>query len=229
MRLDRYLSNLGLGSRETVKKMIKSGRISVNGEVERLPERHIGENDTVCLDEEAVNGAQFEYYMLHKPAGYLSAVRDARDPVVMHLVKSGRKDLAPVGRLDKDAEGLLLITNDGALAHRLLSPKNEVPKTYFFETDGPLKEDAEDILSHPVVFKEFTSRPAFLQTITETSGRITVFEGKYHEVKRLIHHVGAEVIYLRREAFAGLFLGDLPRGKVRPLTEEEIRTLKAHT
>lgn len=171
--------------------------------------------------------SEFEYFLLHKPSGYLTANSDAKDHVVMELVPSKRPDLSPVGRLDKDTEGVLIITNDGALSHKLLSPKNEIPKTYYFETDSDISETAAETLKEPVVFKEFTSKPARLTVLTKRSGEITVTEGKYHEVKRLMHHVGSDVTYLKRISFAGIELGALEKGAVRALTEEEINHLKS--
>ena len=174
---------------------------------------------------------------MHKPAGFLTARTDTSAPTVMELFEtpenretlgglSVRPDVAPAGRLDKDTEGLLLLTNDGALAHRLLSPKKEVPKTYYLRTDRPIPADAPAVLSEPVVFSDFTSKPAFLEILGEKEGRITVTEGKFHEVKRLMHHAGADVIYLRRESFGPLKLGDLEKGRIRTLTEEETAELK---
>ena len=237
MRLDKYLSEAGIGSRDAVKKMIRSGRVAVAGIARPAPETKVPEDAAVFVDGKPVQYAEFQYFMLHKPAGFLTARTDQKAPVVMELLTTPenlerlgetliRPDLAPVGRLDKDTEGLLLLTNDGALAHRLLSPKREVPKTYYLRTEGPIPSDAAEILSKPVEFSDFTSRPAHLEILSEEEARMTVTEGRFHEVKRLMHHVGADVLYLRRESFGPLVLGDLERGAVRPLTEEEIRELQ---
>ncbi len=238
MRLDKYLALSGLGSRDAVKKLIQSGRITVAGVSRPLPETKVQEGDAVFLDGKPVTYTAFQYFLLHKPEGFLTARTDGSAAVVMDLFNTDenrkrldgikiRPDVAPVGRLDKDTEGLLLLTNDGALAHRLLSPKNEVPKSYYLRTDTPIPMEAPEIISKPVVFSDFTSKPARLELLGEREARITVTEGKFHEVKRLMHHVGADVVYLRRESFGPLMLGDLERGQIRMLTEEERASLNA--
>ena len=226
IRLDRYLTGCGLGSREFVKNLIKNGRIRVEGVDTPKPETKLAENAAVFFDGAPLSYSEFTYLLMHKPAGVLTARTDEKTRTVMDLVDSKVPDLSPVGRLDKDTEGLLLITNDGALAHRLLSPKNEVPKTYYLRTETPIPETAPELLSKPVVFSEFTSKPAVLKLISPYEAEITVTEGKYHEVKRLMHAAGSDVVYLKRLAFGPLRLGDLPAGKVRALTDEEIRTLR---
>lgn len=238
MRLDKYLAESGLGSREEVRKMIRNGRISVEGEKKPSPEMKVSARSKVFLDGKPVRYAQYQYFLMHKPAGFLTARIDSTAPVVMELFGTPdnrerlqgivlRPDVAPVGRLDKDTEGLLLLTNDGALAHRLLSPKNEVPKTYYLRTETPVPEDAPAILAEPVAFSDFTSKPAHLELLGEREARITVTEGRFHEVKRLMHHAGADVAYLRRESFGPLTLGDLQKGEIRTLTEEEFARLGA--
>ena len=184
------------------------------------------ENTRIFLDGEEVTYRGLQYVMLNKPAGYLSARTDRTDHVVTELLSGLRDDVSLVGRLDRDTEGLLLFTNDGALAHRLLSPKNLVPKTYYLKTDRPIPEGARETLSKPVVFRDFTSAPADLKVISDCEAELTVTEGKFHEVKRLMHHTGCEVVYLKRIAFGPLGLGDLVTGAFRHLTEEEIRSLR---
>ena len=207
------------------------------GVLRPLPETKVEEGATVLLDGKPVVYTEFQYFLMHKPSGFLTARTDGSAPVVMDLFETPenreglgelrpRPDVAPVGRLDKDTEGLLLLTNDGALAHRLLSPKKEVPKVYFLRTGTPIPGDAPAVLSEPVVFSDFTSKPALLEILGEKEGRITVTEGKFHEVKRLMHYAGADVIYLRRESFGPLKLGDLELGRIRTLTEEETAELK---
>ncbi|MBR5339224.1 MAG: rRNA pseudouridine synthase [Lachnospiraceae bacterium] len=238
MRLDKYLALSGLGSREEIRKMIRSGRVSVEGEKKPAPDTKVREDATVLLDGKPVLYMAFQYFLLHKPAGFLTARTDGNVSVVMDLFNTDenrkrlggltvRPDVAPVGRLDKDTEGLLLLTNDGALAHRLLSPKNEVPKSYYLRTDTPIPMEAPEILLKPVAFSDFTSKPARLEILGEREARITVTEGKFHEVKRLMHHAGADVVYLRRESFGPLMLGDLERGQIRLMTEEERASLSA--
>lgn len=226
MRLDKYLSDAGVGSRADVKDMIRKGRIRVNGAAVKKPETVVMTGDTVEADGQPVTREDFEYYLLYKPKGYLTAVSDSRKPVVMDLVPSKRKDLSPAGRLDEDTEGALLITNDGALIHYLISPKSGVVKRYYAELASKLPEDAAERLAKPVEFKEFTSSPAVLEKLTETSACLSVTEGKYHEVKRLFHHIGCDVTYLRRESFGGLTLDGLRPGELRPLTASEIEKLK---
>ena len=238
MRLDKYLAESGIGSRDEVKKLIRNGRVSVEGEKKPAPETKVSADSKVFVDGKPVVYTAFQYFLMHKPQGYLTARTDDSAPTVMDLFETPeareglggltvRPDVSPVGRLDKDTEGLLLLTNDGALAHRLLSPKNEVPKVYYLRTDTPIPKDAPEILSRPVVFSDFTSRPALLEILGEKEARITVTEGKFHEVKRLMHHAGSDVIYLRRESFGPLFLGDLEKGRIRTLTGEEITRLSA--
>ena len=226
MRLDRVLSELGTGSRSEIREMIRKKRITVNGVTAESPDMKISEDDSIVLDGQELEKPGMAYWMLHKPAGYLTAVSDRTHPVVMDLVNSRRKDLAPVGRLDLDTEGLLLITNDGPLAHQLLSPKNRVPKKYYAETDIPIPDRAEEILAHPVEFRDFTSLPAIFEQISEKSAYLTVFEGRFHEVKRLFHAAGCEVTYLKRVSFGPLELKDLARGASRKLTEEEVMLLR---
>ena len=226
MRLDRVLSELGVGSRSMVRELVRKKRVSVNGEIAGSVDMQVPEGAEIRLDGEILEKPGFIYLMLHKPAGFLTAVTDRKRPVVMELVESKRKDLAPVGRLDLDTEGLLLITNDGALAHQLLSPKNRVAKKYYVETDVLIPENAGEILSKPVVFKEFTSLPAVFEKISERSAYLTVYEGRFHEVKRLFHAVGCEVTYLKRVAFGPLELGDLPKSALRKLTDEEVHKLR---
>ena len=209
-----------------MKKLIRTGKVTVDTVKVVNPDLKVPEDAAITVDGAPVKYSAFEYIMLHKPSGYLTAVKDPKDPVVMELVGSKRPDLSPVGRLDKDTEGLLLITNDGALSHALLSPKKEIPKTYYFETDGELPDNAAEALKQPIVFKEFTSKPAELMVKSKCSGVITVTEGKYHEVKRLIHTLGVDVTYLKRISFGPLSLGTLEKGKERPLTDAEIEALR---
>lgn len=226
MRLDKYLADRGVGSREECKNQIRGGKITVDGVVVKKPEFALKGSELVCKNGEVIAQETMEYLVFHKPAGYLTAKSDANDRCITELLKEIRPDTSPVGRLDKDTEGLLLLTNDGQLAHRLLAPKNEVEKVYYFETDGPIPCDGPERLSQPIQFKEFISKPAQLRIVSEKSGEITVTEGKYHEVKRLVHTLGIDVVYLKRVSFAGIELSDLPKGETRKLTTEEINRLK---
>ena len=235
IRLDKYLADMGAGTRQEVKKYIRQGRITVEGDVVKKPEMKVDEtSQTVAFDGTTVGYAVCEYYMLNKPSGVVSATSDRRDRTVLDLIgDKKRKDLFPVGRLDKDTEGLLLITNDGALAHRLLSPKKHVDKCYFASVAGVVtKEDAvhfkEGIDIGSAKGREMT-RPAELEILISaevSEVRLTIQEGKFHQVKRMFHALGKEVIYLRRERMGSIVLDrSLKPGEYRSLTEEELKGL----
>lgn len=235
IRLDKYLADMGCGTRQEVKKFIRSGQVSVDGIVVKKPETKVEQTvQEVFLNGEKVGYESFEYYMLNKPAGVISATEDQNCQTVVDLIKDKkRKDLFPVGRLDKDTEGLLLITNDGALAHRLLSPKNHVDKCYFARICGKVTE--EDVRSFEKGVNigsqeqpEITM-PGKLEIITSddiSKIRLTIQEGKFHQVKRMFQAVGKEVIYLKRLRMGTLILDEkLGIGEYRPLTKEELEKL----
>lgn len=235
LRLDKYLADMGIGSRQEVKKYIRKGKIKVNETVITSPEYKIDEKQAQVLYENCpVNYASFEYYMLNKPAGVISAVRDRKERTVVDLIESKRrKDLFPVGRLDKDTEGLLIITNDGALAHRLLSPKKHVDKTYYVRVDGKVTQEdvaafAEGINIGSPGDEEWT-KPAVLEIISSgqcSAVRLTIQEGKYHQVKRMFLARDKEVVYLKRERMGSLTLDNkLAPGEYRELTDEELKKL----
>lgn len=235
IRLDKYLADMGCGTRQKVKKFIRSGQVSVDGIVVKKPETKVEQTvQEVFLNGEKVGYESFEYYMLNKPAGVISATEDQSCQTVVGLIKDKkRKDLFPVGRLDKDTEGLLLITNDGALAHRLLSPKKHVDKCYFARICGKVTE--EDVRSFEKGVNigsqeqpEITM-PGKLEIITSddiSKIRLTIWEGKFHQVKRMFRAVGKEVIYLKRLRMGTLVLDEnLSIGEYRPLTKEELEKL----
>lgn len=235
IRLDKYLADMGCGTRQEVKKFIRSGQVSVDGIVVKKPETKVEQTvQEVFLNGEKVGYESFEYYMLNKPAGVISATEDQGCQAVVDLIKDKkRKDLFPVGRLDKDTEGLLLITNDGALAHRLLSPKKHVDKCYFARICGKVTE--EDVRSFEKGVNigsqeqpEITM-PGKLEIITSddiSKIRLTIQEGKFHQVKRMFQAVGKEVIYLKRLRMGTLILDEnLGIGEYRPLTKEELEKL----
>ena len=226
MRLDKFLADLKFGTRSEVKNLIKKGHVQIGDEIIKKADYKVDENTIVYVDDEPVQYVQYEYYLLNKPAGYLSATEDFYQPVVMELIDSKRKDLAPVGRLDKDTEGVLLISNDGQLTHQLLSPKNHVEKTYYAQLDVPLPLNATELFSKPMEFQDFTSSPAKLEPISETEAYLTIHEGKFHQVKRMFEKVGCTVTYLERVKFDILTLEGLERGESRPLTTSEIEQLK---
>lgn len=232
MRLDKYLANAGTGSRTDVKNAIRKGRVTVNGETVRQPDRKIEvPEDLVCLDQKPVSYTTYEYYLLYKPSGCVSASRDAVHKTVLDYVPSGRKaELFPVGRLDKDTEGLLLITNDGDLAHRLLSPSRHVDKTYYARVRGHVTEQDVNLFEAGIdIGEEKPTMPARLRILSEgeiSETEITIQEGKFHQVKRMFHAVGKEVLYLKRISMGKLTLDPAWKpGDCRPLTEEEVRNI----
>ena len=235
LRLDKYLTESGIGTRSEVKKLIKAKQITVNGTIVNRPEEKVDEeNDVVCLRGELVRYASFEYYLLHKPAGCVSATEDARHRTVMdYLTDTARSDLFPVGRLDIDTEGLLLITNDGALAHDLLSPARHIEKTYFAKVRGKVTREDVNLFEKGVDIgeKKLTTpgRLVILDVYGETISEITltITEGKFHQVKRMFAAVGKEVLYLKRLSMGPLVLPeDLRPGEYRALSVEEVAMLK---
>ncbi|MBO0454182.1 pseudouridine synthase [Candidatus Enterococcus murrayae] len=235
MRLDKFLAEAGLGSRKEVKQLIKKGQISVNQQIERTDKKQIDpEKDIVDYQGEKLHYQEFYYYLLHKPAGVVSATEDTRDRTVMDLFSPAdyRSDLFPVGRLDKDTEGLLLITNDGKLAHELLSPRKHVEKEYFAEVLGVMTaEDQDRFRSGEITLDGELTLPAELfidEADKEMSKvRIILHEGKFHQVKRMVKACGKEVTYLKRIRMGKVALPEeLAKGKYRSLTEDELRALK---
>lgn len=234
IRLDKYLADMGLGTRTEVKKKIRKGQISVNGMVIKEPEYKTDtETDVVLADNQPLSYETMEYYMLNKPQGVVSATEDRKEKTVLDLILSKkRKDLFPVGRLDKDTEGLLLITNDGALAHQLLSPKKHVDKQYFVRLSKPLeKEDAKKLETGVDIGEETLTMPAKIVYTgqSEEEVLITIQEGKYHQVKRMFQAVGNQVVFLKRLSMGSLKLDEtLKPGAYRLLTQEEIARLREH-
>ena len=240
MRLDKMLADCKAGARSEVKELIKKGKVRIDGTVVKDAGFHVADSDVVTIDGRS---GQFclkaanekAYFMLNKPAGIVSANEDAEDATVIELFKAeNNKNLFTVGRLDKDTEGLLLVSDDGELSHYLLSPKRSVPKTYYAKADGILKNEHIEQFALGFEFKDFTSKPAKLEilSVDDKQGRseclVTVTEGRFHEVKRLLAKVGCEVTYLKRVAFAGLELDEsLKCGEYRRLTEEEVAQLKS--
>lgn len=232
MRLDRFLVEMKKGSRSEVKQLIKKGRVSVDGETARSPEMKITPDvSEVFLDGEAVAYASFEYFMLNKPQGVVSATEDKHFKTVIDLIEDARRrDLFPAGRLDRDTEGLLLITNDGKLAHQLLSPKKHVDKVYYATVRGRLPEDASSRFMEGLTLEDGTrTLPAKLEILKsgeDSEIRLTIREGKFHQVKRMFEAVGCQVTYLKRLSMGNLTLDEsLAPGEYRRLTEEEIRLL----
>ena len=230
MRLDRYLCELNIGTRSQVKNLLKKGVVTLNGRPVKDPGYQVDEErDRVAFQGRELNYRKFVYYMLNKPQGVVSATRDALERTVTDLLSAeGRNDLFPAGRLDKDAEGLLLITNDGELAHRLLSPKFHVDKTYLTQTKKPLSEDDIRSLAKGVDIGESKpTLPAKVESIAPDLIRLTIQEGKFHQVKRMLQAVDNQVTKLKRIRFGDLTLDEsLAPGEYRKCTEAETETLK---
>ncbi|MFS0930030.1 pseudouridine synthase [Enterococcus durans] len=237
MRLDKFLAEVGIGSRKEVKVLIKKGQIKVNEEVIKSDKFQVKEFDDqiTYLDEPLVYQKDF-YYVLNKPAGVISATQDNYEQTVMDLLSDEdyREDLFPVGRLDKDTEGLLILTNDGKLAHRLLSPKKHVEKEYFAKVKGVMTEEDIDSFARGLVIdkgKQTLPAQLFIDSVDheeETSTiRLILHEGKFHQVKRMVQAVGKEVTYLKRLRMGGFLLpGSLDNGEYRELTEAELLQLQ---
>ena len=232
MRLDKYLADMGVGTRTEVKKLIRQGQIAVDGTIVKLPEMKIDiEKSQVTCKGQPVAYESFEYYMLNKPAGVISATTDSKDKTVLDLIDTKkRKDLFPVGRLDKDTEGLLLITNDGELAHRLLAPKKHVDKVYYAKIEGVVTEEDKKAFAEGVSLGGGEmAKPAELEILISdeiSEIRLTIQEGKFHQVKRMFESVDKKVIYLKRLSMGSLVLDEsLGLGEYRKLTEEEIKAL----
>lgn len=232
MRLDKYLVMLEIGSRSQVKELIKQNKVIVNGETVSKPDIQIDErNDTINFNGVDLEYQKFYYYMLNKPAGVVSAVSDKVCETVIDLLDvTPKKGLFPVGRLDKDTEGLLLITNDGELSHNLLSPTKHVDKKYYVELNGSLiASDIELFQKGLDIGEKKLTKPAKLEIIGEEKNKayITITEGKYHQVKRMFAAIGLTVTYLKRIAMGALVLDEqLKSGEYRRLTTDEIQSLK---
>lgn len=239
IRLDKFLADMGKGSRSQIREAARKGRILVNGEPEKKTDRKIVPGmDEVLLDGIPVRYKKYEYYMLNKPQGVVSATEDNLHRTVVDLLEEGpdgdlRRDLFPVGRLDRDTEGLLILTNDGELAHKLLSPKNHVDKVYYAQVAGRLPADAAAVMAEGMTLKDGTRvMPAKLERIAlQNPGeweeiRLTIHEGKFHQVKRMFEALDCQVVYLKRLSMGALRLDKrLKPGEYRRLTEEEIRLL----
>ena len=230
IRLDKFLCEMEIGSRSHVKDMIKKGMVSVDGEVIKKADFKFDEKTTrVCVNEKEISYQKFFYYMLNKPAGVVSATMDNYDKTVLDLLKDAPgKDLFPVGRLDKDTEGLLLITNDGELSHNLLSPKKHVDKTYLVETAEVVTSNMVQALEKGVdIGEEKLTLPAKVKMLEEKKIELTITEGKFHQVKRMLKAVENEVTYLKRLSMGSLMLDEcLKLGEYRNLTEKEVDELK---
>lgn len=229
-RLDKFLVECGVGSRSQVKSILKSGAVTVNGVSQKDGAVKIDPNtQEILYAGQVLQGKRRVVAMLHKPAGFVTATKD-KQPTVMELLPEElrKQDVKPVGRLDKETEGLLLFTNDGDLLHRLISPKKEVPKVYYARHEGQATQEDVKAFADGLLLRDGTQcLPAKLEPLGTGESRITVCEGKYHQVRRMMASRNMTVLYLKREQEGCLDLGDLPLGAVRELTPQEITDLEA--
>ncbi|MEE0398713.1 MAG: 16S rRNA pseudouridine(516) synthase [Lachnospiraceae bacterium] len=230
MRLDKFLCDTAGLTRTEAKNAVKKGQIAVNGQVQKAADFKVKETtDTVTFQGKPLSYAAFHYYMLHKPAGVITATEDKKESTVMDILREEKvKNLFPVGRLDKDTEGLLLVTDDGELAHNLLSPKKHVDKEYLVKVrDSISEEDCRKLSEGVDIGDEKPTAPAKVERVAEKEILLTIREGRFHQVKRMLQAVGNEVLYLKRLSMGRLRLPeDLEKGAYRPLSEEEIYKIK---
>lgn len=229
MRLDKLLAHMNYGSRKEVKSFIRKGYVLVNGEVVRNDDFKVDEElDEIVILEEEVTFKKTVYFIMHKPKGYVCANTDTRDPTIFELLDCAQRGLFTIGRLDKDTTGLLLITNDGTLAHELLSPKYHVNKTYEVTFQGIYKDAFQQKFKEGIVLEDgYVCKSATFELLDSQKGRITIHEGKFHQIKRMMSALGLKVVDLKRVAFGSLHLPlDLLEGSYRELTEDEIALLR---
>lgn len=225
MRLDKFLTECGLGSRRDVKKLLDSGKIKVNNITIKNPQTNIKENiDKISYGENILEYKKFRYYIMNKKEGYITATEDPKEKTVMELLPEWviKKELAPVGRLDKDTEGLLLFTNDGKLAHSLLSPKKHVDKTYYAKLEKTIGEEAIKKLEEGIDIGGYITQPAKAKITGEKEIELTIREGKFHQVKKMLEAVNNKVIYLKRLTFGKLELKDMESGEVSEVNLDDI-------
>lgn len=232
MRLDKYLTDCGIDSRSNCKKYIRQGRVTVNDSVEKNEARHVSDADSICFDNTPVVLKSGLYLMFYKPAGCVCALHDAvHQAVIDYFPDDYKKRLLIAGRLDKDTEGILFLTDDGAFIHHLMAPKKHVDKTYYFEAEGSLDPQAVEIAAKGMDIGDDTPlKPAKLELLdndpVRSSGLLTICEGRYHQVKRMVHALGAEVVYLKRLAIGNVSLDEaLEPGQFRALTDSELEAL----
>lgn len=228
-RLDKFMANSGAGTRSQVKQLLKARRVTVDGSVCTDAAQKVDpQRSCICLDGQVLGGRPRTVVMLHKPAGFVTATEDPVEKTVMELLppSMAHLELKPVGRLDKETEGLLLFTNDGDLLHRLISPKKEVPKVYYARHEGSATQEDVAAFREGLILADGTKcLPAELEPVGTGESLVTVCEGKYHQVRRMMASRGMHVVYLERRREGNLTLGDLPRGQVRQLSDGEIAEL----
>lgn len=236
MRIDQLLSKVGYGSRKEVKQLLKKEEICCNGKRIKDGKYQVDpEQQIITVNQEKIQYQKYRYYLLNKPKGCVSATEDAQHRTVLsYLKKEDQKEVFPVGRLDKDTTGLLLLTNNGELSHELLAPKKHVDKLYWAKIDGPVTREAQEAFAKGIFLNEKEqAKPAKLNPLTQKEeewAEVTISEGKFHQVKRMFHAVGREVLALERRSMGPLQLpNDLAQGEYRPLTKEEISALERLT
>ena len=224
MRLDKFLTECGLGSRSDVKKILKNREIRVNGQIEISPKFNVTTTDEISYKDEKIEYKENRYYIMNKPAGYITATEDTRHKTVMEILPEWviQKNLFPVGRLDKDTEGMLLFTNDGPLSHELLSPKKHVDKIYYVEAEKEITNEDMKKLELGVDIGGYITKPSKCQRVDENKINLTISEGRFHQVKKMLHAVDNCVTYLKRIKFSNLELGDMEIGEVREVNRDEI-------
>ena len=237
MRLDKFLVACAVGSRTEVKNLLKAGRVTVNGKKEKSAKLQINEErDEIRFDGQVLEYEEFVYYMMNKPQGVISATEDSKHRTVLDWLDdyARAKEVFPVGRLDIDTHGLLLLTNNGQLAHALLSPKRHVDKTYLAQVEGIMTQEDVETFAKGIPLKDFTCQPAKLEIVSidteknQSLVRVTIAEGKFHQVKRMVSYCGKEVVDLQRLTMGTLVLDEnLQRGEWRRLTKEELEELLA--
>lgn len=228
MRLDKFLATYTSLSRREAKQVIRQGEVSIEGQAATSEADKVSPEQTICLRGEKIIAKEHIYLMMNKPKGVLSATRDRKERTVVGLIGAIDREIFPVGRLDKDTEGFLLLTDDGELAHRLLSPTYHVPKTYYLEYEGELEHDAVSQVAEGMdIGEKRPTKAGVLQLLGEGKAELTIEEGKYHQVKRMMAALGGRVTYLKRLSMAGLELDEkLEPGEYRELAEEEIALLR---
>ncbi|TSO26128.1 pseudouridine synthase [Lactobacillus sp. LL6] len=235
MRIDKYLANMNVGSRKDVHKLIKQGIVTINGEIVKTPKQKVADTDEVMVGEDVVTYQKYHYFLLNKPKGVLSATEDRSQRTVISLLRPEDRyqNLAPVGRLDKDTTGLLLLTNNGQLNHELLAPNKHVDKVYQAKIAGVADEETIRIFAQGMTLGDGTQlKPAKLKVLSQdkvndsSEIEIKIQEGKYHQIKRMFGACGMKVVELHRISMGNLILGNLPLGEYRELSGEEIKTIK---
>lgn len=228
MRLDKYLSHSGFGSRKDVAKIIKDKRVEINGEVVTNRNMKLTNNDEVYVDGEHILLEEWIYFLLNKPKGVISSTEEGHHQTVIDLIDHPQKgELFPVGRLDKDTTGFLILTNDGKLSYQLLNPKKDIFKTYNCLLRKPVSDEDLKVLETGIPLKDFTTKPAKATRISPREVNLSISEGKFHQVKRMFQYLDNEVIELNRISFGGMDLDkNLNHGEYRRLTEKELKFLK---